>query len=741
MRRFVLAAAALSGLAGAAAAQEGPPPPPPPPAPPAAPEEVPPPAAAPAEVPELTVTATRTRRDPFDLPMTITVFDLEEIRSRGSFVAIQAASRRDAGIWFDERTSTTSDPIIRGFSGFNLLALVDGNTLSTLWGEGGFGADDMYGKVDPEIVERIEVIHGPSSALYGSNALGAVLNLITRSSPFDFTERGWRFGARSKADFASSANAVGFRQEVYGASPTLRFLLGGSAREFDHVRGGGDLGLLEPSDGRERNWDFSGEALLREGRTLRLTVQDSHRDHLKRYYRPTQDNAIDRQAAALFLVDETRGAPWDELEARLYWQEKVDERRFFTTGQRGEAATRTWQAGLRGTRDLGGGHVATAGASFEWDRGDSPDDEQFTIVDPGPKRRAAPRSDWFDLGAYAQDEWRVSRPLSLVASARYDAMTFDTDVDDAYRPPFGDPLDDAITDRTNAVTGGFGAVVRASDRVHFTGNWSRGFRQNAPNFGLRQLGDGALVPNGLLDPTTSDNFEVGIKTRSPGLRFDASYYHSFLSNWQGDFRTLPSYNGQTFFDFNGNGVQDVNEGFVQQVEGGDAWVRGVEVRVEGRPSAWFRTVSPDWSVWASYAWNEGRVDATVDHPRSEPLRHTQPERLILGIRWEEFSNPKRGLWCEVVGDFVGRFDEIPSDRVNSDLAWRRDPQDGTSPLLRAGGGVPGYAIVHFHSGMNLSDRSVVRLGILNLFDRKYRVAHSRMDAPGVSMVASLEINF
>jgi outer membrane receptor protein involved in Fe transport len=693
------------------------------------------------DVPEVTVTATRTSRDTFELPQTVTILDREELAGPGAFVVMKGVVRRDAGIWYDERTSTTVDPIIRGFAGFNLLTLVDGNTLSTLWGEGGFGADDMYGKIDPEIVERIEILHGPSSALYGSNALGAVINVITRVSPLDFTKGGWEWGARSKGDVYSAASAAGFRQELYGASPDFRFLLGGSARQWDDLRGGGDVGLLTPSGGRERNWDFSGELKLAEDRTLRMTVQDVNRDHVARYYRPTQDNANRRQAAGLFYNDASKGGLLDDVEARLYWQEKRDERRFFSTVSEGYAETTTYQAGWRGTRDVGGGHVVTGGVSLEMDEGDSPDDEQFTITRPAPKRRAAPLSEWWDLGVYAQDEWRISRPFSLVASGRYDTMKFKTDVDAAYVPPLGNAADDEITERNSAVTGGLGVVARASDNVHFTANWARGFRQNAPNFGVRQLGDGVLIPNGLLDPTTSDNFEVGVKTRGKGFRLDASYYRSYIRNWQGDFRNVPSYNGQTYLDVNGNGVQDANEGFVRQVEGGDATVHGVEVRGDWHPHEHFDSIPVEWSTWASYAWNRGRVDGTRAHPQSEPLRHTQPMRLLVGLRWDEVSNPKRALFVEVIGDMVGRFDDIPSDRVNSDLAWRRDPQDGTSPLLRDGGGTPGYVLVHVYAGMKLAENADLRFGIENAFDRKHRAAHSRMDGPGVSILGSLEVRF
>jgi hypothetical protein len=47
--------------------------------------------------------------------------------------------RYEPGVWLEHRTTSTADPILRGFAGADLLALVDGNTLSTLWGEGGEG--------------------------------------------------------------------------------------------------------------------------------------------------------------------------------------------------------------------------------------------------------------------------------------------------------------------------------------------------------------------------------------------------------------------------------------------------------------------------------------------------------------------------------------------------------------------------------------------------------------------------
>ena len=169
----------------AAYAEDDPPPP--------APVVVEPPADAaepvPVEVPiqdlgPIVVSATRLERPEFSVPRSVTLVPARRIQERGIPSTIDALDDQ-IGVWVEKRTAHTSDLVIRGLSGGNLLALVDGNTLSTFWGEGGFAGDDMYGKVDPDMIERIEVVRGPSSVLYGSNALGGVVNFITKRSPYD----------------------------------------------------------------------------------------------------------------------------------------------------------------------------------------------------------------------------------------------------------------------------------------------------------------------------------------------------------------------------------------------------------------------------------------------------------------------------------------------------------------------------------------------------------------------------
>ncbi|MFQ5843522.1 MAG: TonB-dependent receptor plug domain-containing protein, partial [Planctomycetota bacterium] len=226
------------------------------------------------ELPDVQVTATRVARDPFDTPRSITLVTPEEYRKRRPSVALDVLDQHP-GLWVEKRTATTSDPVLRGFSGANLLALIDGNTLTTLWGEGGFAGDDMYGKLDAYLVDRVEVVRGPTSVLYGSNNLGGVIHFLTRSSRFDYTKEGIVWGGTLFADFSSVDVGVRGRIEHHGASPRWRWLIGLSAADIGDVRGGGDVGIQEPTSGEDRFYDAKVQYRLSESEELEVFLQDS----------------------------------------------------------------------------------------------------------------------------------------------------------------------------------------------------------------------------------------------------------------------------------------------------------------------------------------------------------------------------------------------------------------------------------------------------------------------------------
>ncbi len=684
---------------------------------------------------EVTVTAVRRPSPVFATPRSVNVVDEETLRRRNLVVALDAL-QQEMGVWIEHRTATTGDLVMRGLSGANILALIDGDTLSTFWGEGGFAGDDMYGKVDPFSIERIEVVRGPASVLYGSNALGGVIQFFTRRPPLDYTDGGTAWGGELRTFYGVNGNQRRGRMDLWGANEWLRWRVGGTLGRYDDYEGGAGVGTVAHTGGKEGNLDWNSEFRLSAEETLELNVQKVHRDPVYRHYRPTQTNSNDRLGIHLALNSVRPTVLWDEASIRVYRQYKEDWR-FWTpadpnAGQKGVARWLTWQVSPQATLELGD-HLLTYGLAFQLDRGESPDDEQFTLYPPGggPKQKGAPDSDWWNWGAYVQDEWALHEDWTLLGAARFDWFLFRATPDRYYQPAAGDPTADDIRSTERALTGGLALTRHLGSSLNVYASWFRGFRQFAPNFGFRQLGNGILVPNGLLEPVISDTWELGAKVEEDGLHANAAFYYTDFDNFQN--RVPGSYGGASFYDFNGNGVFEPNERVIVTTANGEAFIRGLELwsslrldRVLGAGGG------RDWTVGLGYMWNFGK-----DQTNEEELRHTTPSRLLLTVDWAPQGSPNRP-WLRLEGDFVDAFDRVSQDRLNSDVGYRKDPADPTSPILNPYG-LPGYAVINLRGGWTFQNGVELVASLENLLNKNYRSAHSRADAPGIQLFLGITV--
>ena len=130
---------------------------------------------------EVSVTATRAEREILDTPGNVSVIDREQIDRSGA-ASIPDLLRRESGL---SVTNVTTNPAFvtveaRGFNnggsaGSSVLVLVDGIRVN----EADSGITD-WALIDMDAVARVEVVRGSASALYGDNAVGAVINIITR---------------------------------------------------------------------------------------------------------------------------------------------------------------------------------------------------------------------------------------------------------------------------------------------------------------------------------------------------------------------------------------------------------------------------------------------------------------------------------------------------------------------------------------------------------------------------------
>jgi len=199
----------------------------------------------PQSLPMVVVSATRHAMALVDAPAAMTVVTREQIADRGADNLFEAL-RGETGLSFIGRTISGRRNIsLRGMDGRHTLFLVDGKRIGASDGVVGH-SDFQYDWVAVEEIERIEVVRGPMSVLYGSEALGGVVNVIARESGDRWslramTEGSWADGGRDGDGHRAAASVSGplsdqwrlavtasntMRQAVASADPRISDLEG-----------------------------------------------------------------------------------------------------------------------------------------------------------------------------------------------------------------------------------------------------------------------------------------------------------------------------------------------------------------------------------------------------------------------------------------------------------------------------------------------------------------------------------
>ncbi|CAN5836973.1 TonB-dependent receptor [soil metagenome] len=179
------------------------------------------------------VTATPTGRDPMSIAQATSQLSGRELdRALGGTLGKTLESQPGMAVRYNGAAAAI--PVLRGLSGDRILVLQDGRRSGDLAGS----ADDHSMTIDPLAARRIEVVRGPASLLYGTNALGGVINVISGDIPLEVPTRVlWSSSIQSESAFPGVT--AGLRTEVPltgGWAMTLR----GGGRWAGDARIGGD---------------------------------------------------------------------------------------------------------------------------------------------------------------------------------------------------------------------------------------------------------------------------------------------------------------------------------------------------------------------------------------------------------------------------------------------------------------------------------------------------------------------
>jgi len=673
------------------------------------------------ELEPVVVTATRGERPSFDVPNAVTIVDREHVE-RQSPAVLPDMLRGEPGVFVQQTTPGQAAPIIRGLIGSSILMLVDGMRLNTAFFRS--APNQYFALVDPYNVERLEVVRGAGSTLYGSDAMGGVLNVITPVPRFATDQ--WQLHGRALEQFSSADTSWVNRVSLQGGKTGVALSGGFTYQDHNDLRGGGDTGVQRPS-GYEVYAGDGAIFLERGDQDLLFSFQYLQQPKTPRFDELVAGFHQSQPNSALFFFEPNdrlfvhgryrlrNPLPFvDGLQFHVAFQEINDDRRNRDFGGTREDRERNRDAltgiTLQLTSRWGEWMTFTYGGEIYLDEVSS--SRVGTNINTGAtstrQSRFADGSTFNSFGVYVQDEIRIHPRLTAILGLRFSHFDVDPKADR------GEGAEAHLT--TSDLTGSLGLVYHLTPAVNLVTNFGRGFR--VPNvFDLSTLGprpgNRFNIPNPSLTPEEVFTVDAGVKVKLPRFAGEVFGFYS-------DFRDKIEDNltGECFRDEVGivppAQCQPTDRLVVQSQNLNTVTLYGVEV---GGRLQMLDTLEAYGTLTYTWAEEEFRDGRTLPADRIPPVNGQ------VGF----FYRPIPRLWVEPFVRFAGRQDRL-SDRDRVDP--RINP-DGTA----------GWMTANIRLGWDISENFRVRLAGENLLDHSYREHGSGINAQGINAIVSMEARF
>jgi len=659
------------------------------------------------EMESVVVTATRKEEPLLDVAEAISIVDAGTIDQFAPDMLAEMM-RGLPGAFFQQTTPGQGVPIIRGLKGSEVLHLVDGMRLNNAFFR---NAPNQYlGLVDAWATDRIEVVRGSAPSLYGADAMGGVLQVLTAEPSFDGRER--ELAGRLYASFDSVDSSVVGRAEA--AAGNERAVLSGGVTWQDHGdrrTGGGET--VRPSGYEARAADLKWRQALGERSELMLSAQVLEQPDSPRVDELVPGYGQDEPASAQYAFRPNRreflharyrldgeSPLFDRFEAHVARQVITDDRRtqdFGSVVVTDEASDSTLDGLTLQFNSPWGDSGNELVWGLEWYMDEVSSSRLRRDLDTGAESTARGRypdgSTMDSLAAYASNRWHVGR-LSIDAGLRYSAF-------DIRLPAAGDV--DAVRLQPDDLTGDLHLAWELGDGLRLLANVGRGFRP--PNiFDLGTLGSRPgnrfNVPNPDLRPESVWSYDLGVKVSRGDWEAEAFA-------WYSDYRDKISSR------FTGEITPDGRQ-VVQSANINSATLYGLE--------SGLRYFAGD-TVEVYAVLNLTRGEETEPGGVTVPADRVPPLNGRAGFAWA----PGPRWRIEPYLDFAARQDRLSPRDVDDP---RIDP-DGTD----------GYVTANLLLAWQPSERLGAGLRLENLGDSNYREHGSGIDAPGRNVGAWVSVAF
>jgi len=662
---------------------------------------------------ETVVTASRREQTLFDLPYAAARISDQTLFER-SYRTLPQALRNVPGVMVQETAPGHGSPYIRGFTSFRNLFLIDGVRLNNSVFRP--GPNQYWNTVDPWSIDRVEVVKGPGSVLYGSDAIGGTVQAFTRN-PYTY-DGSFDLGGRTIGRYASAEESwIGRAELSVGYQGALGLLVGGTYKDFGTLEGGDDIGEQPNTGYEEYDLDFKAEYFLNDHVRIVALHQRVRQNNVLRTHRTVFAVPFNGTTVGSDLrrdLDQERELTYVQLHAEELDGPVRALRASISHHRQSETRDRVRGSGVR---ELQGFDVDTVGL---WLQLESPspigeltygleyyhdDVESFSSTNPiqGP---VADDATYDLLGVFLQNQIELTPRLDLTLGGRFTFAA--ADADSVRDPDTGNRIQ--IEDDWTALVGNARlSYALVPETLRLYGGVAQGFR--APNLSDLTRFDTARTnefetPAPGLDPEEYLSFEVGAKLQERTVAAEVSYFYTMINDQIVRFPT-------------GNVVAGDAE--VTKANIGDGQVFGIEAG-----AAW--DFLPQWTLFGNVTYIEGEVDTfptSAQVLRSEYLSRLMPLSGQLGLRWEAADEL---FWAEALVRMADKADKL-STRDQGDTS--RIPPGGT----------PGYAVLHLRGGWNVDEFTRITAAVENVFNKDYRVHGSGHNMPGRNFILAFERRF
>jgi outer membrane receptor protein involved in Fe transport len=656
---------------------------------------------APASIAEaVTVTPTRSEQRMSETPASVNVIDRQQIRQSAAVVADDILRQAPTFSLFRRTSSLSSHPTAQGVSLRGIgpsgvsrtLVLLDGVPFNDP-----FGGWVYWTRVPIESTDRIEMVDGSTSSLYGNYAMGGVINIVTAQPTRRTVESRLQFGNLNTPRFDVRAS------DVYGK---LGVVVEGSAFDTDGyaIVAPNERGAVDTKASvlfRNANVGLQYDVTNRVQANFRVGYFHEERNNGKVSTINGAPEANDTTWKTVSGGVHARMANGGDVQASLFGDVEDFHSNFLAVPAATPARslgrmtlnqtvpTKGFGGMTQWSRAFGARHAVSAGLDWRQVRGDSQEDGLDTTFGTTVTLHRVSGGRQRSVGFVVQDIVSVSSRLNVTLSARadqwrnYDGHNLENSV------PAGTPTANnqpSLADRSDsAVSPRAAALYHVTDRVSVWGSIGTGFRAPTLNELYRQFRVGTVLTlaNNQLGPERLVGGEAGVRIEPiRNLTARVTWF---------DNRMKDPVSNVTLSAVGANVTQ-------QRQNLGRTEIWGVQNDVEYR-------IGAAWRVAAGYLYNHATVTSNPSNTALEGnfLPQVPKHRGSVQVAYSNARFVDLSLDVQALGS---QFDDDQNTRV--------------VPGYTAAG-LPKYAIVSFQASRAISRNLEVFLGAQNLLNQTYYV--------------------